>query len=95
MTTTTLSVGSLAPPVRALRVSAVPTLTLRRLALTVRTPRSLVAPLLTPVLFALVIGVVFIWMLPVIHDSSPGSAMTISPGCSVISKTGKVVPIMR
>jgi ABC-2 type transport system permease protein len=56
MTTTTLSVGTLAPPVRALRVSAVPTLTLRRLALTVRTPRSLVAPLLTPVLFALVIA---------------------------------------
>ena len=33
-----------------------PTLTFRRLALTVRTPRSLVAPLLTPVLFAMVIA---------------------------------------
>ena len=56
MTTATLSVGRLAPRVRSRRVSAVPTLTFRRLALTVRTPRSLVAPLLTPVLFALVIA---------------------------------------
>jgi ABC-2 type transport system permease protein len=38
------------------RVRAVPTLTARRLALTVRSPRSLVVPLLTPVLFALVIA---------------------------------------
>ena len=38
------------------RVSAVPVLAARRLALTVRSPRSLVVPLLTPVLFALVIA---------------------------------------
>jgi ABC-2 type transport system permease protein len=38
------------------RVRAVPTLTARRLSLTVRSPRSLVVPLLTPVLFALVIA---------------------------------------
>jgi len=56
MTTTALSVGVLADAPRARRVSAVSTLTLRRLSLTVRTPRSLVAPLLTPVLFALVIA---------------------------------------
>jgi ABC-2 type transport system permease protein len=56
MTTTALSVGTMTHPPRARRVSAVPTLTSRRLALTVRTPRSLVAPLLTPVLFALVIA---------------------------------------
>jgi ABC-2 type transport system permease protein len=41
---------------RAHRVIAVPTLAIRRLALTVRTPRSLIAPLLTPVLFAIVIA---------------------------------------
>jgi ABC-2 type transport system permease protein len=40
--------------VRTLRV--VPTLAGRRLALTVRTPRSLIAPLLAPVLFAVVIA---------------------------------------
>jgi ABC-2 type transport system permease protein len=46
-------------PDRAIRsraVSAVPTLAKRRLALTVRSPRSLAVPLLTPVLFALVIA---------------------------------------
>ncbi len=41
---------------RAQRVSVVPTLAIRRLTLTVRTPRSLIAPLLTPVLFAIVIA---------------------------------------
>jgi len=56
MTTTALSVGTLTRLPRARRVSAVPTLTFRRLALTIRTPRSLVAPLLTPVLFAMVIA---------------------------------------
>ncbi|HEY6426786.1 MAG TPA: ABC transporter permease [Acidimicrobiales bacterium] len=38
------------------RVRAVPVLAARRLALTIRSPRSLVVPLLTPVLFALVIA---------------------------------------
>jgi ABC-2 type transport system permease protein len=37
-------------------VAAAPTLARRRLALTVRSPRALVVPLLTPVLFALVIA---------------------------------------
>lgn len=49
-------------------VSAVPTLARRRLALTVRSPRSLVVPLLTPVLFALVIA--------------PALAQTVAPGPS-------------
>jgi ABC-2 type transport system permease protein len=57
MTTTTLQApaptGVVAP---AAKVLAVPTLTARRLSLTVRSPRSLVVPLLTPVLFALVIA---------------------------------------
>jgi ABC-2 type transport system permease protein len=58
MTTTALSLPAHRPAHRfgLRRVGAVPTLTARRLALTVRTPRSLVAPLLTPVLFALVIA---------------------------------------
>jgi ABC-2 type transport system permease protein len=58
MTTTTTAIAvpiSTRPP-RPRRVRAIPTLTVRRLALTVRTPRSLVVPLLTPVLFALVIA---------------------------------------
>jgi ABC-2 type transport system permease protein len=58
MTTATLQVPL---PTRtttssAPRVRAVPVLASRRLALTVRSPRSLVVPLLTPVLFALVIA---------------------------------------
>jgi ABC-2 type transport system permease protein len=43
-------------PVPPRRGGAVPALTIRRLALTVRSPRSLVAPVLTPLLFALVIA---------------------------------------
>jgi ABC-2 type transport system permease protein len=58
MTTTTLQVSvpmrTTAPS--APRVRAVPVLASRRLALTIRSPRSLVVPLLTPVLFALVIA---------------------------------------
>ena len=41
---------------RSRPVPAVPILARRRLALSVRSPRSLVVPLLTPVLFALVIA---------------------------------------
>jgi ABC-2 type transport system permease protein len=43
-------------PERSRPVPATPALTRRRLALTVRSPRALVVPLLTPVLFALVIA---------------------------------------
>ena len=58
MTTATLQVPV---PARATarsapRVRAVPVLASRRLALTIRSPRSLIVPLLTPVLFALVIA---------------------------------------
>jgi ABC-2 type transport system permease protein len=59
MTTATVTLDAAPPAPRSVRsraVSAVPTLTKRRLALTVRSPRSLVVPLLTPVLFALVIA---------------------------------------
>ncbi len=58
MTTATLQIPApvRAPASAAPRVRAVPTLTARRLALTIRSPRSLVVPLLTPVLFALVIA---------------------------------------
>src|SRR5437764_6037339 len=52
---------SLAPPLVRTRaplasLSALGTLAKRRLALTARTPRELVVPLLTPVLFAIVIA---------------------------------------
>jgi ABC-2 type transport system permease protein len=59
MTTTALiETTATTPATRAApaKVNAVATLAARRLALTVRSPRSLVVPLLTPVLFALVIA---------------------------------------
>jgi ABC-2 type transport system permease protein len=56
MATTTIAIPATARPLRTPNVSVLLTLASRRLALTVRSPRSLVAPLLTPVLFALVIA---------------------------------------
>ncbi len=56
MATTTIAIPATTGPHRTRNASAVRTLASRRLALTVRSPRSLVAPLLTPVLFALVIA---------------------------------------
>src|SRR5580700_1453645 len=56
MAATTIAIPATARPLRTPNVSAVLTLASRRLALTIRSPRSLVAPLLTPVLFALVIA---------------------------------------
>jgi ABC-2 type transport system permease protein len=56
MAITTIAIPATARPLRTPNVGAVLTLASRRLALTIRSPRSLVAPLLTPVLFALVIA---------------------------------------
>jgi len=56
MATTTIAIPAATRPLRTRNASAILTLASRRLALTVRSPRSLVAPLLTPVLFALVIA---------------------------------------
>ena len=56
MATTTIAIPAATRPLRTRNASAVLTLASRRLALTIRSPRSLVAPLLTPVLFALVIA---------------------------------------
>src|SRR5580693_8315621 len=56
MAITTIAIPATARPLRTPNVGAVLTLASRRLALTIRTPRSLIAPLLTPVLFALVIA---------------------------------------
>jgi ABC-2 type transport system permease protein len=56
MATTTIAIPAATRPLRTPNVSAVLTLAARRLALTIRSPRALVAPLLTPVLFALVIA---------------------------------------
>ncbi|HVH51949.1 MAG TPA: hypothetical protein VM690_07375, partial [Gaiellaceae bacterium] len=54
------AIASTAPLVRSERrpgtTGALRTLALRRFALTARTPRELLVPLLTPVLFALVIA---------------------------------------
>ena len=46
----------LVEPTRSKGVLAVPTLTARRLTLTIRSPRSIAVPVLTPLLFALVIA---------------------------------------
>jgi ABC-2 type transport system permease protein len=57
MTTATLSAARpLTPPSRVPRVRALPALTMRRLALTIRSPRALLVPLLGPVMFALVVA---------------------------------------
>ena len=56
MATTTIAIPAATRPLRTRNASAVLTLASRRLALTIRSPRSLVAPLFTPVLFALVIA---------------------------------------
>jgi ABC-2 type transport system permease protein len=56
MTTATINAQALRVARRSKTVSAVPTLTMRRLALTVRSPRSIAVPLLAPVLFALVVA---------------------------------------
>ena len=46
----------LAPPIRARRLGALATLARRRFALSAHTPREILVPLLTPVLFAVVIA---------------------------------------
>jgi ABC-2 type transport system permease protein len=56
MTTATIPLPTATAPTRSRKVSVLPTLTGRRLALTVRTPRSVAVPLLAPVLFALVVA---------------------------------------
>ena len=58
ITTTTVPAGLASPQrhARARKVRAVPALAARRLALSVRSPRSLVIPVMNPVLFALVLA---------------------------------------
>ncbi|HVM68119.1 MAG TPA: ABC transporter permease [Acidimicrobiales bacterium] len=59
MTTTTMpprTAGDAAAPQRTRAVRALPTLVVRRMALSVRTPRSVLVPLVAPSLFALVIA---------------------------------------
>src|SRR5665213_2942240 len=56
MTTATIAARAMNTPRRSRTVSAVPTLTMRRLALTIRSPRAVAVPLLAPVLFALVVA---------------------------------------
>src|SRR2546423_343236 len=55
MSTVTTAVA-LPQPARARRLSSLATLAQRRFQLTARTPRELVVPLLTPIMFALVIA---------------------------------------
>ncbi|MGA7417110.1 MAG: ABC transporter permease [Acidimicrobiales bacterium] len=56
MTTATIPLPVTTAPTRARKVSVLPTLTGRRLALTMRSPRSIAIPVLAPVLFALVVA---------------------------------------
>lgn len=56
MTAVTINTQALRAPRRSKSVNAIPTLTMRRLALTIRSPRSVAVPLLAPLLFALVVA---------------------------------------
>jgi ABC-2 type transport system permease protein len=56
VTTATIPLPVTTAPTRARKVSVLPTLTGRRLALTMRSPRSIAIPVLAPVLFALVVA---------------------------------------
>jgi len=56
MTTVTVPVALPATTMRGRAGSAIPTLAMRRLALTIRTPRSVAVPLVGPVMFALVLA---------------------------------------
>jgi len=56
MTALSVPVAIPATTLRRRAVSAIPTLALRRLALTIRTPRSVAVPLVGPVMFALVLA---------------------------------------
>jgi ABC-2 type transport system permease protein len=56
MTTVSIPMPLRTEPARVRAAAAVPTLALRRLALTMRTPRSVAVPLLGPVIFALVLA---------------------------------------
>ena len=56
MTTRTLDLGRPLPSLPRNPFGPLATLARRRLQLTVRTPRELIVPLLTPILFALVIA---------------------------------------
>jgi ABC-2 type transport system permease protein len=56
MTTATIPLPVTTAPTRSRKVSVLPTLTGRRLALTVRSPRAVAIPVLAPVLFALVVA---------------------------------------
>src|SRR3954467_8500337 len=65
MTTLTVSAPTVrAPRPTAPRLSALATLTGRRLSRSARTPREIVVPLLTPILFALVIAPALATMIP-------------------------------
>jgi ABC-2 type transport system permease protein len=56
MITATISPPAIAAPGARKAVRAVPTLTSRRLALTIRSPRAALVPLMAPLLFALVVA---------------------------------------
>jgi ABC-2 type transport system permease protein len=56
VTTATIPLPVTTAPTRARKDSVLPTLTGRRLALTMRSPRSIAIPVLAPVLFALVVA---------------------------------------
>jgi ABC-2 type transport system permease protein len=64
MTTLTLPVGKPASPARGQHLRTVATLAGRRLSLSAHTPREIVVPLMTPILFALVIAPALSKMIP-------------------------------
>jgi ABC-2 type transport system permease protein len=87
MTTITIPAPSVPLPRRAPKVRPVPALTARRLALTVRSPRSLLVPLLPPVLFALVVA-------PALADSvAPPGHRTAYMTFFCLATAGLLIPL--
>jgi ABC-2 type transport system permease protein len=88
MTTTVLTANPIAREVRpAQRVNVVPTLTMRRLALMIRSPRSVAIPLLAPLLFALVVA-------PALANSITSSAQhTTYMTLVAMSGAGLLIPL--
>src|SRR6476619_6873881 len=85
--TATATIAHSAPTARGTSwVSALRTLTARRFALSARTPREILVPLLTPVLFALVIA-------PALDSIGPSLPGVDYMTCAALGTAGLLVPL--
>jgi ABC-2 type transport system permease protein len=87
MTTVTIPASAVSLPRRSSKVRPLPALTARRLALTIRSPRSLLVPLLPPLLFALVVA-------PALADSvAPPGHRTAYMTFFCLATAGLLIPL--